>query len=69
MATPTWPTRERPLLEAINDRATPAGGPKWEELVSATELSEADVQFGLRYLFENGWITGQDVSSNTRGGL
>jgi hypothetical protein len=62
MATPTWAKRELPLLEAINDRATSLGGPRWEDLPAATGLPTADVQLGLRRLYDNGWIDGLDVT-------
>lgn len=63
MATPTWATRELPLLEAIDSGATSMGGPRWEDLVTATGLPASEVQLALRRLYDNGWIDGFDVTS------
>ncbi len=69
MATPTWATRELPILEAINDLTTSDRGPRWEVVVEATGLPAEGVQLGLRRLFENGWIDGIDVTTNDGGGF
>jgi hypothetical protein len=67
MASPTWGTIERPILEAINDGATASGGPRWEDIVAATGLPEDRVQVALRRLFANGWIDGIDVTTMSGG--
>jgi hypothetical protein len=67
MATPTWTTRELPILEAIAEAATSAGGSRWEDIVARTGLPAGDVQLALRRLYENDWIDGMDVTSMSGG--
>src|SRR4051812_13317210 len=63
MATATWGTVERPILEAINDGATATGGPDWRGVVAATGLPADKVQIALRRLYRDGWIAGFDVTT------
>jgi len=58
----TWEDRELPLLDAIG-RAEERGEPvSNESLMKATGLDVRRTSLGLRALFDDGYITGADVS-------
>jgi hypothetical protein len=62
MASGTWATHEIPILEAIADRSTSRGGPRFEDIIEATGLQAPEAQLSLRRLYDAGYIDGQDVS-------
>ncbi|MGA3030617.1 MAG: hypothetical protein ABSE58_07780 [Candidatus Limnocylindrales bacterium] len=61
MATLTWETVERPLLEAVSRLEGGPRGPNWEDLVTETGLRAATVQQALGRLYKAGYIDGIDV--------
>jgi hypothetical protein len=67
MATPTWQTRERPILEAIAQAEEAGEDARRSSAASIAEwtgLPRPTVVAGLRALVDADMITGQDISTH-----
>jgi hypothetical protein len=65
MATSTWETHERPILEAIANREQgPSGPPHSGDVVADTGLPPTVVGHTLQRLYQNGYIEANDVTTN-----
>ena len=65
-ATPTWESRELPILLATAEAEETGGDASTQSLADATGLNVRDASLGLRVLFEADYLTGVDVT--TQGG-
>ena len=64
MARRVWQERELGILESLaaaEERDEPEL--RWDELLEHTELRPVQLSMGLRALYDDGFITGHDVSS------